>query len=85
MLSGVGEALVKYLSVLVLRLNPSPSAGMGTPAGGEFDWGGRLPKGNGGAQWSPRREWKPREQECTSTRRLDCETDVSSRWETRVE
>ncbi len=25
-------------------------SGLGTLSGGQFDWGGRLPKGNGGAQ-----------------------------------
>ena len=29
------------------------ATGQGTAAGGEFDWGGRLPKRNGGAQWFP--------------------------------
>ena len=28
--------------------------------GGQFDWGGRLLKGNGGAQRLPQRGWKPR-------------------------
>ena len=35
----------------------SESAG-GTVSGGQFDWGGRLPKSNGGARRSPRGEWK---------------------------
>ena len=29
-----------------------------TLPGGQFDWGGRLPKSNGGAQRSPQGEWK---------------------------
>ncbi len=28
--------------------------------GGQFDWGGRLLKSNGGAQRLPQRGWKPR-------------------------
>ena len=31
-------------------------------SGGQFDWGGRLPKGNGGAQRLPQRGWKSRQQ-----------------------
>ena len=42
--------------------------------GGEFDWGGRLRKGIGGAQRSPQDGWKP-SRECKGRRRLDCDTD----------
>ena len=28
-------------------------------SGGQFDWGGRLLKGNGGARRSPQNDWKP--------------------------
>ena len=31
----------------------------GTVSGGQFDWGGRLPKSNGGAQRYPQAGWKP--------------------------
>ena len=34
-------------------------SGRGTLLGGQFDWGGRLQKGNGGAQRSARHGWKP--------------------------
>ena len=34
---------------LFAPIGPHPAMS-GTVAGGEFDWGGRLPKGNGGAQ-----------------------------------
>src|SRR5581483_11902205 len=54
-----------------------------TTAGGEFDWGGRLPKGNGGAQWFPQRGWY-RALACKGIRELDCEADGPSRWETRA-
>jgi hypothetical protein len=30
-------------------------------SGGEFDWGGRLPKSNGGVQRFPQRGWKSRQ------------------------
>ena len=53
-----------------------------TLSGGEFDWGGRLPKCNGGAQRSPQLDWKPSE-ECNGIRGLNCERDTSSRYESR--
>ena len=57
-------------------------AGVGTMLGRRFDWGGRLQKSNGGARRSPRAGWKSA-YECKGTRRLDCETDRSSRSESR--
>ena len=41
---------------------------------GEFDWGGRLRKGLGGAQSFPQNGWKPFE-ERKGRRGLDCDTD----------
>ena len=41
--------------------------------GGEFDWGGRLRKGIGGAQRFLRMVGKPFE-ECKGRRELDCDT-----------
>ena len=55
--------------------------GHGTLLGGQFDWGGRLLKSNGGAQRFPQAEWKPAV-ECKGIRELDCETYKSSRQET---
>ena len=57
-------------------------AGIGTMVGRRFDWGGRLLKSNGGARRSPRGGWKS-SYECKGTRRLDCEIDISSRYESR--
>ena len=54
-----------------------------TVSGGEFDWGGRLLKSNGGARWSPQPDWKPGV-ECIGIRGLDCETYKSSRCESRT-
>jgi hypothetical protein len=54
-----------------------------TVLGGQFDWGGHLLKSNGGAQRFPQVEWKPTE-ECKGIRELDCETDMSSRYESRA-
>ncbi len=49
-------------------------------SGGQFDWGGRLLKGIGGAQRFPQNGWKPFE-ECKGRRELDCDTDGWSRYE----
>ena len=62
--------------------NLSHEAGLGTMLGRRFDWGGRLPKSNGGARRSPHPGWKSG-RECKGTRRLDCEIDISSRYESR--
>ena len=63
--------------------NLVPETGMGRVSGGQFDWGGRLPKSNGGAQRFPQNGWKPFE-ECKGRREPDCETYRSSREETRA-
>ena len=52
-------------------------------SGGQFDWGGRLPKDNGGAQRFAQNGWKSFA-ECKGTSELDCETDRSSRDESRA-
>ena len=54
-----------------------------TVSGGQFDWGGRLLKSNGGAQRFPQRGRKSRI-ECKGRRELDCETNKSSRDESRA-
>ena len=46
--------------------------------GGQFDWGGRLRKSNGGVQRFPQAGQKPAK-ECKGRRELDCETHKSSR------
>ena len=60
--------------------NPGLEAGTGTMLGRRFDWGGRLPKSNGGAQRYPQIGWKSIV-ECNCRRVLDCKTDKSSRNE----
>ncbi|GHP13462.1 hypothetical protein YK48G_08870 [Lentilactobacillus fungorum] len=52
-------------------------------SGRQFDWGGRLPNSNGGAQRFPQNGWKSFN-ECKGRRELDCETDRSSRDESRA-
>ena len=50
---------------------------------GEFDWGGRLRKGIGGAQRFPQDGRKP-SRECKGIREPDCDTDGWSRYESRT-
>ena len=63
--------------------NWPPLAGGRTTPGGEFDWGGRLRTGIGGAQRFPQNGRKPFE-ECKGRRELDCDTDGWSRYESRT-
>ncbi len=63
--------------------NRAPSSGVGTAAAGQFDWGGRLLKSNGGAQRFPQAGWKPAG-ECIGIRELDCEANTPSRDESRA-
>ena len=63
--------------------NLQPLPGWGTMSGGEFDWGGRLRKGIGGAQRFPQDGRKP-SAECKGIRELDCDTDGWSRYESRT-
>ena len=53
-----------------------------TVAGGQFDWGGHLLKGNGGVQRFPQAGRKSAV-ECKGRRELDCKTYKSSRGESR--
>ena len=43
---------------------------LGTVSGGQFDWGGRLPKSNGGAQRLVQDGWKS-SAECKGINQLD--------------
>ena len=76
------ESLLGYQPLrardLTLRVTDS-----GTVPGRQFDWGGRLRKSNGGVQRFPQRGQKSRE-EYKGRRELDCETDRSSRYESRA-
>ena len=79
---GIMEPTVKYHPRDVETLTETSEASSRTTAGGQFDWGGRLPKSNGGARWFPQPDWKPGV-ECKGIRELDCETNKSSRCESR--
>lgn len=63
--------------------NPVGSSSTETVSDGQFDWGGRLLKGNGGAQRFPQTGWKS-VAECKGIRELDCESYNSSRDESRA-
>ena len=57
---------------------------IGTVFIGQFDWGGLLPKRNGGAPWYPRPGRQSGNARRKSTRVPDCESDRSSRDESRL-
>ena len=52
-LVGRGEATVKYHPSGTVILTPGRITGRWTVLGGQFDWGGRLPKSNGGVPRFP--------------------------------
>ena len=62
--------------------NRDVSSTSGTVHGRQFDWGGRLPKSNGGARWWAQTGRKS-VVECNGISLPDCETDMSSRDESR--
>jgi hypothetical protein len=62
--------------------NRGPLSGPETVRGGRFDWGGRLPKSNGGARrWAQAGRKSAVERNGTSL--PDCERDGASRDESR--
>src|SRR4029078_2707669 len=81
--ASLGGANVAIRPLLNSVSNCDPYSGRGTVSGGQFDWGGCLLKCNGGAQRFPQAEWKPAE-EGKGIRELDCETNKSSRDESRA-
>ena len=77
------EAQREIPAFRICDTNSRPLSGLGTVTGGQFDWGGRLLNGNGGAQSSAQADWKPAV-ECKSISRFDCETYKSSRNESWI-
>ena len=76
-----GEATVKYHPVECDVLTyPDTSLG-GTVAGGQFDWGGRLRKRNGGARKVGSARSVLALLECNGRSQPDGERDTSSRHE----
>ena len=82
-LVGMMEPSVRYHSSRARILTLTRESGSKTVSGGQFDWGGRLLKGNGGAQRFAQAGWKSAD-ECKSRSKLDCETYKSNRVETRL-
>ena len=66
-----------------LASNRARLSRVGTLRGGQFDWGGRLPNCNGGVQRFPQSVWQSLV-EYKGIRELNCETDKSSRCESRT-
>ena len=54
------ESPLGYHSCSIEVLTIDCESSLGTLSGGQFDWGGRLPKSNGGVQRFPQRGWKSR-------------------------
>ena len=77
------EAPLKYHPGVLAVLTVDRLSGHRTMSGGQFDWGGRLPKGNGGVQSCPQAGWKPAV-EYKGTRAVYCETNRSSSCESRA-
>ena len=77
------ESTLGYHSSIAAVLTDAHETGVGTLSGGQFDWGGRLLKSNGGAQRFPQNGWKSFD-ECKGRRELNCETDMSNRCESRA-
>ena len=73
----VMESLLGYHPSYIEILTGGHETGHGTLSGGQFDWGGRLLKGNGGAQRFPQHGRKSCK-ECKRRRKPNCETDRSS-------
>ena len=74
---GAVESPLGYHPWIAGFLTCGHESGRGTLLGGQFDWGGRLPKGNGGAQ----RFVQHGRKSCSECKRIsqpNCETDGSS-------
>jgi hypothetical protein len=73
---------MKHHSFLIRILTPIPLAGRGTVLAGQFDWGGFLPKSNGGVRSSAQHGWQPCVEDMAKSR-VYCETYKSSSCESR--
>ena len=75
--SAIVESSLGYHPSIIDFLTCGHESGRGTLLGGQFDWGGRLLKGNGGAQ----RFVQHGQKSCSECKRINepnCETDGSS-------
>ena len=75
--SASAESTLEYHSFGTGILTNGIETCRGTMSGGQFDWGGRLQKSNGGVQRSAQRGWKSRN-EYKRKSRPNCETYKSS-------
>ena len=75
-------AVLEIPPFVILMSNRHPETGCETAYGGQFDWGGRLPKSNGGARRYAQRGRTSRTV-CNGISVLDCKIDGSSRYESR--
>ena len=71
------ESTLGYHSWSAGILTCGHESGRGTLLGGQFDWGGRLLKSNGGAQRFVQHGWKSCS-ECKRISQPNCESDGSS-------
>ena len=71
------ESPVGYHSWIADFLTCGPESGRGTLLGGQFDWGGRLLKGNGGAHRFVQHGRKSCS-ECKRRNEPNCEADMPS-------
>ena len=78
----IAESSLKYHPEDVLVLTSYRISGRGTVSVGQFDWGGLLQKSNGGVQRYPQPGWQSGV-ERKGRRVLNCETNQSSRYESR--
>ena len=74
-----GEATLRYHSDVASILTRFHESGQGTVSVGQFDWGGRLLKCNGGAQWFSQVGRKSTI-ERKGRRELDSKRDIA-RWD----
>lgn len=81
--SALVESSLGYHPDSIGVLTGRHESGDGTLLGGQFDWGGRLLKSNGGAQRFPQNGRKSFE-ECKGRREPDCDTHKWSRDESRA-
>ena len=77
------ESTLGYHSFVTGVLTDGRITGARTVPGGQFDWGGRLRKSNGGVQRFPQNGWKPFV-EYKGRREPDSERDISSWDESRA-
>ena len=80
---GREEPSVKYHPCSTRILTISLESGCRTVTDGQFAWGESLLKCNEGVQRSPQDGWQS-SVECIGIRRLNCESDRTSRYESRA-